>query len=263
MKVFSIFSTLFKRKSKPDIQHLQKIYHELEALDKAKSDFLTLISHEIRTPLAVINSSLELLKTTEEPESRSKLMDMAKKHVARLRKFAEYAIDISALDIGKLELKKESFMINEVIDEVMNRYAPSIESKVLTLYLESHGEPIFIFSHKEKIKNILSELIENAIENSDEQKNIFIEIHRDEKYCTVCIRDQGAGIEEDMKDLVFEPMTKMGDILSHSKGTGLSMYWAKKILALLGGEISFTSHKGEGTEFVFKAPLALSKRLAA
>ncbi len=246
---------------------LNQAYRKLQVLDKTKDDFLDLISHEMRTPLTLIENTFTLLKEqiVKGKKQSLHLLDIGIKNSKRLEKLADFSIDIAAMNEGKFMPKQESMNLNEIILSVILSMRPHAHQKEIVIKADSLEEEVLIMSDKARLVKVIKTVLENAIQFSPQNKKVIIEEEFRENNVIIKIQDFGTGIKEDVRHLVFEPFASIEDILSHTKGLGLSLFWCKKVMGILGGSISFESKEGQGTTFFIQLPLLqeLKRRKAA
>lgn len=244
-------------KIQENTETLNQAYRKLQVLDKAKDDFLDLISHEMRTPLTLIENTFTLFKEqiVKGKQQSLHLLDVGIKNSKRLEKLADLSIDIAALNEEKFMPKQESMNLNEIILSAILSMRPHAHQKGIVIKADSLEDGVLIMSDKERLVKVIKTVLENAIQFSPQNKKVIIEEEFRENNVIIKIQDFGAGIKEDLKHLVFEPFASIEDILSHTKGLGLSLFWCKKVMGVLGGSISFESKEGQGATFFIQLPL--------
>ena len=230
----------------------------LKELDQLKSIFLASMSHELRTPLnSVIGFTGWLLMGMEGDlnEEQTKQLIMVKSNAKHLLDLINDILDISKIEAGKVDLAIEKFEIAEVVNEVVTSVLPLAQDKGLKL-ISNVPEGIIINSDKRRIKQIVMNLTSNAIKFTD-QGDVKIEVRSlNNKDLQFNVLDSGIGIKKKDLETLFQPFQQV-DMSSTKRheGTGLGLYLCKKLLKLLHGDISVTSHFGKGSEFGFIIPI--------
>lgn len=233
---------------------------QLQELDRLKTMFIASMSHELRTPLnSIIGFSGILLQgmageLNEKQAGQVGRINQAGKHLLDL---IIDVIDISKIEAGKIELRPETFMVSEVIEEAVAAVAPALEKKGLRLEVEI-PEGIGIYTDRRRLLQSLKHLLSNAVKFS-EKGTVGIRVSEEGSSIEIAISDEGIGISEaDMKRL-FKAFERFD---SHLKvvegGSGLGLYLTRKIaVELLQGGIGVESREGEGSRFTLRLPLRL------
>ena len=253
----------------------------LKEVDRLKSVFLSGMSHELKTPLnSIIGfTGIMLMGLTGEitEEQRSQLF-IVKDSANHLLSLIEDVLDISRIEAGKVELSLTEFRLDEVISEVVEIISPAINEKGLKL-IQEVPEGITLFSDKRRMKQVLINLTNNAVKFTDSGKITLaaglsesskieaqrksgsfqlsasdFELHQD--WLVISVRDTGIGIKPENINKLFQPFQQIDTPPGKThKGTGLGLYLCKKLVILLGGDISVKSEYGSGSEFSFAIPL--------
>lgn len=245
-----------KRTEKELIQAKEKA----EESDRLKTAFLSNMSHEIRTPLnAIIGFSGMLQEPSLNPNSKDRYMSILKSNTNDLLSLIDDIMDVSSIEAGQLKIKIQECDIHEILTElysVHSKKLSELKTKTVVLnYIEKHSD-LTIQSDPLRLKQILSNLIGNAIKFTEQGSIDFgIVFHKDGKV-KFFVKDTGIGIAEDQKDIVFERFRKESrDIkMKLYRGAGLGLAISKSLVELLGGEIGLESVSGEGSYFYFTLP---------
>ncbi|MBA4379977.1 MAG: histidine kinase, partial [Anaerolinea sp.] len=237
---------------------LEQANIRLQEMDRLKSVFLASMSHELRTPLnSIIGFTGIILQgmTGEITEEQRKQLTMVKNSGSHLLSLINDLLDISKIEAGKVELSLKEFSLDDVVREVVEAFSPAVSEKGLELTTQV-PEGSMLFSEKRRIKQILMNLVSNAIKFTDQGSvQIVARILEGENLETRVI-DTGIGIKREDMSKLFEPFQQIDVPLTKSRqGTGLGLYLTKKLVTLLGGNISAKSEYGRGSEFTFTIPL--------
>ncbi len=243
---------------------LQKAKNKAEESDNLKSAFLSNMSHEIRTPMNSIIGFSELLRDREMPEEqKNDFIDIILRQGNSLLNIINDIIDISKIEADKLKINQGICDVEGLVDELYHTFLNSKEimakpSVELLFVKPKTNKPVFINSDPDRIRQVLSNLIINAIKfTSEGHIKIGYSILGDNgnKRIRFSVKDTGIGIGKEKQDIVFDRFRQVDE--SHTReygGTGLGLYISKRIVGLLGGEIGFESELGEGSVFYFTIP---------
>jgi PAS domain S-box-containing protein len=236
------------------LQRLEQSQAELsEALDKErqlneiKSRFVSMASHEFRTPLSTVLSSASLLgkyTTTEEQDKRARHIDKIKTSVKHLNDILEDFLSLGKLDEGKVESQATGFDLQELLKGTIDEIKGLLKNDQ-RINLEYNG-PVMICSDKKLLKNVIINLVTNAIKFSDEGKEINISAEADGDKAVIRVQDQGIGIPEDDLEHLFTSFFRGANAIN-IQGTGLGLHIVKRYMDLVGGEVAINSRLGEGT----------------
>lgn len=244
----------------------QRKKHELELVeakkraeesDRLKSAFLANMSHEIRTPMNGILGFTELLKKPMlTGEKQKKYIDIIDKSGQRMLNVINDIISISKVEAGQMELVKVKTHIDEQLDYLYNFFKPEATKKGVDLlvYNGLDKSEYIIFSDKEKIYAILTNLLKNAIKFT---QSGFIKFgcERNDKFITFFVTDTGTGILEEQKQIIFERFRQGSESLTRNyEGAGLGLSICKAYVEMLGGRIWVENNAEAGSTFFFTIP---------
>ncbi|MDD5136476.1 MAG: ATP-binding protein, partial [Candidatus Omnitrophica bacterium] len=230
---------------------------ELEKALKIKSDFISTVSHELRTPLAAIKESISIVLdgvTGDTTEPQKEFLNMAKRNVDRLARLINDILDFQKMESGKTVFNIQKNDINETVEEVGNTMATIASQKNLEFTLElEENLPRFNFD-KDKIIQVLTNLVSNAIKFTD-KGGITIKTASKGSAVYVSVQDTGLGIkEEDIPKLFMEFEQLDRGIERQTGGTGLGLAISKKIIERHDGRIWAASERDKGSTFTFFLP---------
>ncbi|MFC1538449.1 ATP-binding protein [Candidatus Latescibacterota bacterium] len=235
---------------------LEKAYKELETLDKAKDDFLSLVSHELRTPLSSIQMYFHMLvnKLVDSEETREKFHKTILDECKRLTRLINDVLDLSKIDAGRMSFTFESLNVKELIDEVYESFQPLLKNKILHFNYEHVSKEAFLWGDRDRVIQVLTNIISNAVKFTPENGIISIASRNENGMVIISVKDTGKGIEKEDIPKVFDRFKQLENINHHSKGTGLGMTISKSIIELLGGNIRIESKPGRCTTVSFSLP---------
>ena len=237
-------------------KELQELLDSERDLNVLKSKFVSLASHEFRTPLSTILSSASLIAKypdTETNDKRLKHVNRIKSSVNHLSGILEDFLSLDRLNEGKVKCHPEPFEMAEVLDEVVSTLSPILKSGQ-TLEPSNSGNPRIMHTDKKLVRNILVNLVSNAIKYSPENQPIHLRCNFSEEDVTCEVEDHGIGIPEADQIHLFERFFRAHNTRSF-QGTGLGLSIVKRYVELLSGKISFESRPNEGTTFTVTFPI--------
>lgn len=239
---------------KEKADELEKQKQKAIELTKVKSQFLASMSHELRTPLiSIIGLSELLLKEFRHNQNLYERLNIIYRNGKKLLKLITNILEFSRIESGKIEIKKEKFLLNELIDELRQNFESSARDKKLKLVIDlPTGKNILLNTDKSKLDHILSNLLMNAIKFTDAgEVRLSVEL-LDNQSIKFTVSDTGIGISEENKEIIFSEFKQIETGNSkHFGGTGLGLTICKRYVELLGSHLSLESKLGEGTKFSF------------
>ncbi len=225
---------------------------------RLKSQFLASMSHELRTPMNSILGLTELIldKAQMSGKNRERL-EVVLKSGKRLMSLINDILDLSKIEAGKMEIREEDLLLEEIIEEVSNTATPLALEKGLSFNVKRNCNTRFIINtDRGRVTQVLINLIGNAIKFTQKGKIELSVSFNQEKMLLFSISDTGIGISEEDKKIIFEEFRQIdGTTTRKYSGTGLGLAISKKILDLLGGKIWVASIEGEGSVFSFTIPI--------
>jgi PAS domain S-box-containing protein len=249
---------------KEALQKLEESQQELsEALDKErelneiKSRFVSMASHEFRTPLSTVLSSASLLskyKGADDQEQRDKHIQRIKNSVKHLNDILEDFLSLGKLNEGKVFQKPDETDLKELLMDTLDEMKAILKKD--QYFKTETTDNCRAYTDKKLFRNILINLISNAIKFSDEGKAIEIKLENCRDKISVSVTDQGIGISEDDQGHLFSSFFR-GANATNIHGTGLGLHIVKRYVDLLGGEIQLQSKLNQGTTVTFVIPVNL------
>ncbi len=238
-------------------QELSEAFDKEKELSDLKSRFVTMASHEFRTPLSTILSSASLLNKytkTEEQEKRDRHILRIKDAVGSMKNILEDFLSLGKLEDGLVTARFENLEVPDCIHAIKTLVEDiqQICKPGQKLIFTHNGEGIIV-TDLNLIKNILVNLISNAIKFSPENAEIQVECILEGSIISVVVKDKGIGISEEDQEHLFERFFRAKNA-SNIQGTGLGLHIVSKYLELLNGNISIVSKLNEGTTITIQIP---------
>jgi two-component system, LuxR family, sensor kinase FixL len=241
-----------------DISELREVKDALAKerdLGELKSRFVTMASHEFRTPLSTILSSVSLISRyndSADEEKRMKHVNRIKSSVSNLTTILNDFLSLSRLEEGRVSIDPIEFSMVELTTEVIDELSGILKEKQIINYAVVN-DPQKVFLDKSLIRNIVINLVSNAIKYSNENQEIDITTKIENEVLTLTIQDRGIGIPEEDQEHLFSRFFRAHNA-TNIAGTGLGLNIVKKYLDLLRGRIEFISNQN-GTIFTVQVPL--------
>jgi len=243
-------------KNKAEELAIQK--EKAEDSTRLKSQFLASMSHELRTPMNSILGLTELILDKAQLSVKNKeRLEVVLKSGKRLMSLINDILDLSKIESGKMEIREEDILLEEIIEEVSNTASPLAMEKGLDFDIKRNCNTRFIINtDRLRVTQVLINLIGNAIKFTQRGKIELSISFNQEKMLLFSVSDTGIGISEENKNIIFEEFRQIDGTASKKySGTGLGLAISKKILDLIGGKIWVTSIEGEGSVFSFTIPI--------
>jgi len=246
---------------------LERANKELRKIDEIKSEFVSVASHELRTPLAAIKNAVQLIlngKTGEINENQSKFLSMAERNINRLTNILNNLLDLSRIESGKIDIKFEELDVRLPIEFVISSLKPQADGKSIQVRTEVPQQLPSVYGDREKVEQILTNLLGNAIKFTPEGGEIVVSaepLDPRERRLAISVRDTGIGIPGDQLEKIFEKFHQVEGSLHRSvSGTGLGLAITKGLVEANYGTIWVESEIGKGSTFTFTLPLSKGER---
>lgn len=238
-------------------QELLRANQELLRLDRLKSEFITNVSHELRTPIAMIKEGVSQVAEGlhgELQKQQGYYLNMALNNINRLTRIVNSILDISSIEAGKTELRKEKVDIVELAAQTLSYYLPQAKNKKLEIKTLFSPEHIELNADRGRLTQVFISLIDNAIKFT-EKGSIEVQIQGKDSGVDVGISDTGIGISSDDLPRVFDKLQQFSRAYGPGeKGVGLGLSITKGLIELHGGKIRVESEPGKGAKFSFWLP---------
>lgn len=228
-----------------------------ESADRLKSAFLATMSHELRTPLnSIIGFTGILLQELPGPinTEQRKQLEMVRGSSRHLLALINDVLDISKIEAGQLEVRREPFDLAACIERAVGAVRPLAEKKGLTLESSVPVGVGQVVGDSRRVEQVLLNLLTNAVKFTDRGR-VSLEVASDDDRVRMTVRDTGVGIQSADLAALFQPFRQVGSGLARShEGTGLGLAICRRLAGLMGGDVSVESEWGSGSAFTFALP---------
>lgn len=220
-----------------------------------QSDLISELVHELRTPLGAILATTHLLQRNIPEEKRVELIKTIQRETERLSTLTTEFLDISRLESGRIQFKREPFALPELLAECLEVVRHQAQARGLGLELRLAPDVSLVVTDRSKIKQVVLNLLTNAVKyNRDDGRITLAAQTTPEGLFRVSVTDTGRGIPADAIKNLFQKFYRVPEAEGTASGTGLGLSLAQKIVELLGGEMGLESTYGVGSTFWFTLP---------
>ena len=252
-----------QKKLEKQSKQLKEALKSAEQANQAKSDFLARMSHDIRTPMNAIMGMATIAKA--HVDERERILDCMEKINGAsklLLSLINEVLDMSNIESGRLILSEDEFNVGELLQDLVVMMQPEIKNKQQTLNIHVKNlRHENVKGDTQRIKQVLMNILSNAIKYTPENGRITIEIYEKDPHNGIgnyqfVFEDNGRGMKPEFLDKIFEPFERASDDeIKRIQGTGLGMSISHKIIQMMGGDIKVESEYGKGSRFTIDMPL--------
>ncbi len=240
-------------------QDLKRANERLKKLDEMKSDFISSASHELRTPLTSIKGYVSIVlqeKVGALNPQQKEFLGYVKDSTDRLHRLLDELLDLSRIESGRMEMKMALTDLQNLVREEMMIFKMQADTKEIPIEFIVNGAIKKVYCDPDKIRQVIGNLISNAIKYTLRKGTIKISIHGQENAVAVDVEDTGIGISKEDQGRIFEPFQRINKPgVEEEEGVGLGLAVVKRIVELHGGKISVRSGEGKGSVFSLLIPL--------
>ena len=250
-------ASLFAAQVAAAVSHA-RLFEDMKALDRSKSEFLSIASHEVRTPLTVIKSSLDVLVHSPQfqysPDQRQ-LIGFCQESVDRLIRLVRDILDVSKIDAGVLSVQLAPTSFHELIEKCLY-WVPRLPGGAgIEVEARLSSNPVMIYADPNRITQVLENLISNAIKFSKPGGKVTIELVERERECELIVSDLGKGIAAEDLERIFGKFYQVAESSTREQGgTGLGLVICRGIVEAHNGRIWAESELGRGSRFHVTLP---------
>ena len=227
-------------------------------LSQLKNEFISNITHELKTPIATVGVAIEALKNfnaLDDPKRTREYLDISQNELQRLNLLVDKVLKLSVFESKAIELKKETFDLKQLTEEILNSMKLQFEKYRANVNLHAEGSNYILEADKLHLASVVYNLLDNALKYSQDNPVIEVNIVSHEEHISLSVKDNGIGIPPEYKGKVFEKFFRvpMGD--KHNiKGYGLGLSYVSEIASRHHGYITVDSELGKGSTFTVNIP---------
>lgn len=234
------------------VDQLTKANYKLERTNRLRANIVTIVSHELKTPLTSIKGFAHTLMREDakfDEAVKRKYLSIINSETDRLSKLINDMMDMTRIEMGRMELKKELVSVSRIIRDA----AAMLNISNIELDVKEYLSDIWL--DKNKIQEVILNIIDNAVKYSPKDEKIRIKAYEEKDFIKVTVDDEGHGIQENEREKVFDAFYREPSGLSYnSKGLGLGLYICKGIIEAHKGRIWIEEKQGKGTSIAFTLP---------
>ncbi|MGZ3241485.1 MAG: ATP-binding protein [Burkholderiaceae bacterium] len=258
-----LLSTSLEQKVQQRTVELERANKELLRLNQVKSDFISIVSHELRTPLTSIKSFAEILLDDADKQNtdlRKRYLSIINSESDRLSRLISDVLDLQKIDAGKMPWNDEVLDLSEIAQSMIELFSSAYRDKGIGLSLQVENDRIVGYAEADKMRQVFSNLLSNALKFSDEGE-VKVILRRlsntpsGQQVNQIIVEDSGIGIPEEELDHIFERFYQVDDTQKRKQGgTGLGLAICKDIIEHYAGTISASSVVGKGSSVLITMP---------
>jgi PAS domain S-box-containing protein len=224
--------------------------------DQRKTDFLAILGHELRNPIAAIAHGIETVEMApHEAETDPWTMNMIRQQINQVVSLLDDLLDMTRINQGRIELKKEIVSLPAVIDQAVATIRPLIDERHHSLVVMPTAD-VVLEADPTRLQQIVINLLSNAVQYTAEGGHIQLHAHLESDDVVIRVVDDGVGLSPDMQAHLFEPFSQPIGSPSQPQGAGLGLALVWQLTALHGGHVTaFSEGSGQGSEFVVRLPV--------
>ncbi|KRB79069.1 PAS domain S-box protein [Noviherbaspirillum sp. Root189] len=239
-------------------EELQRLAADLSQINRRQREFLATLAHELRNPLAPIRTGLDLLNVAMDvPEPIAKVHEMMNRQVDHLVHLVNDLLDLARINSGKIELKRDRHLLNEIMQNAVEVSLPLIKERRHELVIDLAEEPIWLDADKNRLGQVISNLLTNAAKYTPEGGRIILSLQREDDAAAIRVTDNGIGIAAEEQSHLFQMFSQVGRGLGQSQGgLGIGLNLVKRLTEKHGGSILVSSPGvGLGSTFTIRLPV--------
>lgn len=234
--------------------------NEQKEMQRQKDEFLGIASHELKTPVTSVKAYAQVLGAMLSKEGEEKKAAMVLKMDAQLNRLTNLIgdlLDVTKINSGRILFNKVWFDFNQAVQECIQDLQHTTHKHILVMDFKETGS---IYTDRERIGQVITNLVTNAIKYSPQSNRIIISTKKEDNMVILCVEDFGIGIPDDKKDRVFEQFYRVSGSKQHTfPGLGLGLYISNEIIRREGGNMWVNSVEGKGSTFCFSLPVNVTE----
>ncbi|HYK26149.1 MAG TPA: PAS domain-containing sensor histidine kinase [Steroidobacteraceae bacterium] len=240
-----------------DLSELKRSEQALRHADRRKDEFLATLAHELRNPLAPIRNGLAILKLAVAMQGTAKrTVEMMERQLTHLVRLIDDLLDVSRITRGKMALRPRQLALHEVLAGSLESCRGALDAKRLELDAHIGSEPLLIHGDPDRLMQVFSNLLSNAINYTERGGHITLEARRGDDHAVVTVADTGIGIPRGALSSVFEMFSQVHPGAQGEAGLGIGLALVRQLVQMHGGSVEAASEgAGRGSTFTVRLPL--------
>ncbi|RYY10111.1 MAG: HAMP domain-containing histidine kinase, partial [Chitinophagaceae bacterium] len=227
-------------------------------LTQLKNDFISNITHELKTPIATVSVAVEAMKSFNalaDPKRTEEYLTISANELQRLSMLVDKVLKLSMFEKQEIELKKESFDLKQLIEEVVASMRLQFEKYRATVEMDLPAIPVLFIADRHHVTSVIYNLLDNALKYSNTAPLLMVRLHETETETIFSVEDNGKGIPAEYRDKVFDKFFRVPTGDQHNvKGYGLGLSYVAYVIERHDGNISLRSEEGIGSTFTVTFP---------
>ena len=230
---------------------------KMKEVEQIKSDFVANVSHELRSPLAAIQKNLSVILDESAGKINSdqkEFLSLARENLSRLHRLINDLLDLSKIESGKMELKKDRVDMRDLVRKAVMSFSGWFAEKRIASEVEAPPESVEVNADADRISQVLHNLLSNALKYTPVGGKIRVALKAGERV-EVSVADSGVGIAQKDLGRIFKRFEQVGSAQTAGvAGTGLGLPLARELVEKHGGSLTVASEEGKGSVFTFSLP---------
>ena len=237
---------------------LRKVNIDLVRLNQEKNEFLGIAAHDLKSPLASIQGLASLIERNYDSLPRDEVISMVsmiRLSSSQMFELIRNILDVNMIESGRLKLSPEVIDIAVLLHSLVKEYTPFAEKKNISLHFQKGGGKMFSFLDSQIVRQVLDNILSNAVKYSPADKNIFVRIHHHDKFISCEVQDEGPGLSDEEQLKLFGKFMRLTPRpTGNEHSTGLGLFIVKKLLDAMKGRVKCKSRLGQGSLFTVEFP---------
>jgi len=233
---------------------------QLIRLNQEKNEFLSMVAHDLKNPLSGVQGLVDFLKTYYDELSKEKMIEilgMVSLSSVQMSSMVKKFLDINAIESGKMNILLEAIDLLPIIQSLVIYYNNQANAKNITVQIQCQKKPYIAFVDDNMIRQVLDNLISNAIKYSPHGKSIFIQLIQHDNHIRFEIRDEGPGLSKADQKKLFGKLTRLtARPTGKESSTGLGLFITKKLVDAMNSKVWCETELGQGAAFMVEFPVA-------
>jgi len=253
------FNATLQQRIQDATKELRTSNAQLQRLDEAKDEFVSMASHQLRTPLTSVKGYISMVLEGDAGKITStqrQLLGEAFTSSERMVHLINDFLNVSRLQTGKFVIEEKATDLSKVITQEVESLRTTAKAHDLTITYRQPSHFPILYLDEGKIRQVLMNFIDNAIYYSPEGSTITVSLANEEGFAVVKVKDEGIGVPESERAHLFSKFFRASNARKQRPdGTGVGLFLAKKVIVAQGGSMVFDSKEGEGSTFGFRLPI--------